>query len=104
MFHDGVVVTPNAERFTLWRKAYRMLDHIPTARCAILNMQDTYPSPELTAMDAALETEYHKHEDTLWLYSEDIVRFAPEEDQEMMHNWAMDCDKQWDGNQWIDID
>jgi len=105
VFHDGVVVTPNAERFTLWRKAYKALDYITTARCALQNLEGQVGClPEINAMYWPLEEIYEKQQDILWLYSEDIVHFAPQADQDKMLAWADDCDKDWDGTQWIDKD
>ena len=103
VFHDGVVVTPDAERFTLWRKAYKAMDYVVTSRVAIQNLRCQVGClPELTTAEIILDDIYEKQQDILWLYSEDIVHFAPQADQDKMLAWADDCDKDWDGTQWID--
>jgi len=98
-------MSPNQEeKFKMWRLALRLIDHICTARCAIHNIQDHANTPAMEEADRALEEEYDKHQDIIWEHSKDIIRYGTEDDQEKMHQWAMECDQQWDGNDWIPID
>jgi len=92
------------ERLNQWRLALRLVDHIARARCAIHNIQDHVNTPALGQADLALEEEYDKQQDIIWLHSKDAVLRGTEDDQEKMNQWAMECDQQWDGSEWIPID
>ena len=103
VFHDGVTVTPNSIRFTIWRNALRMVDHLSTAMCAVSNIQYIQGIPELHTTHEILDEEYMKQNDLIWLYSEDIMRFGTEDDRDKMEQWASDCEQKWDGDRWIDL-
>jgi len=92
------------ERLNQWRLALRLVCHLATARCAIHNVQDHANTPELEQAAMTVDNEYERQQEIIWLYSKDAVLRGTEDDQERMNQWAMECDQQWDGSEWIPID
>ena len=39
----------------------------------------------------------------IWDRSENIMRFGNDDQKNMMINYAADCDKEWDGQSWVDL-
>ena len=87
----------------MWWNAMKLVKQITEARCALLTIK--YPSERIIEAMRLLEEEYEGYKEIVWMYADHIMLHGTEDDQAIMTEWVMDCDrKEWDGNQWIAID